>query len=111
MQDKLLIATRIKKTITYIDGATINFPHVERFLRNKIIGACYELLESVYSANVYKDDDHKKEILVKVKMVEYYVKTSLDKELISYKKFEVIGRNLLEINNMIKAWLKNEKSK
>ena len=108
MQDKLLIASKVKKTIEYIEKCTINYPHTEVILKNKIIESCYELLELVYMANVHKEDVHKKNIIVKIRMIEYYVKISLNKQLISFKKYENIGNHLLEINKMVIVWLKNE---
>jgi hypothetical protein len=111
MQDKLLIATRVKKTIEYIEKVLINYPQSEIILKNKIISSCYDLLELVYRANIFKETIYMKEILVKIRMIEYYIKTSLDKKVMSYKKYENIGNNLLEINKMITSWIKNEKNR
>ena len=55
MQDRLLIATKLKKTIEYIEKVTVNYPHAENVLKNKIIDTCYKLLELVYRSNIYKD--------------------------------------------------------
>ena len=44
-------------------------------------------------------------------MINYYVEKSLDKKLISFKKYENIGKHLLEINKMVNVWMKNEKNK
>lgn len=44
-------------------------------------------------------------------MINYFVKVSLDKKLISFKKYEIIGKHLLEINKMTNTWLKHEKEK
>lgn len=111
MQDKLLIATRVKKTIEYIEKVLINYPQSEIVLKNKIMSSCYDLLELVYRANIFKETIYMKEILVKIRMIEYYIKTSLDKKVMSYKKYENIGNNLLEINKMINSWIKNEKNR
>lgn len=111
MQDKLLIATRIKKTIEYIEKAISNYPHTEVILKNKIMDSCYDLLELVYKANVHKNDKYMKDLIVRIRMINYYIKVSLDKKLISFKKYEVVGRHLLEINKMTNTWMKNEKEK
>lgn len=111
MQDKLLIATRVKKTIEYMEKVLKNYPQSEIILKNKIITSCYDLLELVYRANIFKEIIYKKEILVKIRMIEYYIKISLDKKVLSYKKYENIGNHLLEINKMITSWIKNEKNK
>jgi len=111
MQDKLLIITKIKKTISYVENVLINFPKTEYVLKNNIISSFFELLELIYKANIHKDIFFMKESIVKIRMIEYYIKISLEKKLISFKKYENIGKYLLEINKMINAWAINEKDK
>lgn len=111
MSDKLIIAIKIKKTIEYVDKVLINYPKVEYVLRNNIINTFYILLENVYRSNIYKDTKYMKECIVNIKMIEYYIKISLDKKLLSYKKFENIGKYLLEINKMLNSWIMYEKSR
>lgn len=111
MQDKLLIITRIKKTIEYIEKMVKNYPHSEVILKNKIIDNCYQLLEISYRANIYKNVDFMKDIIVRIRMLEFYIKKSLDKKVISYKKYEIIGNHLLEINKMVNVWILNEAKK
>ena len=108
MQDKLLISARMKKTIEYVSKAVKNYPHEYVPLRNKMMNTFLELLEHSYRANLFKEEDDMKEMLVKIKMIEYYTKISYDYELINIKKFENIGKHLLEINKMINSWVKNE---
>ena len=80
MQDKLLIVSKIKKTISYVDNVLINFPNTEHILKNNIISNFYDLLELVYKANIHKDVFFMKESLVKIRMIEYYIKISLEKK-------------------------------
>ena len=68
-------------------------------------------MELSYRAGLFKDINYMKEILIKIKMIEYYIKISYDYKLISLKKFENIGLHLLEINKMVNSWIKNEKSR
>jgi len=111
MQDKLLIATKVKKTIEYIEKMVLNYPHTEVILKNKIMDSCYDVLELVYKANVFKDTNYMKELIVKIRMLNYYIEVSLNKKIISFKKYENIGKYLLEISKMINVWMKNEKEK
>lgn len=111
MQDKLLIISKIKKSIIYLEKILINFPNTEHILKNNIISSYYDLLELVYKANIHKEIFYMKESIVKIRMIEYYIKTSLEKKFISFKKYENIGKHLLEINKMINAWFLNEKNK
>lgn len=48
MKDKLLIITKIKNTIEYIDKTISNFPNKERDLKSRIINTMYNLLENTY---------------------------------------------------------------
>lgn len=111
MQDRLLIIIKIKKTIDYVDKVLINYPKVEYTLKNNIISTFYLLLENVYRSNIYKNTTYMKESIVNIKMIEYYIKVSLDKEIISFKKFDNIGKYLLEINKMMNSWMANEKNR
>ena len=111
MQDRLLIASKIKKTIEYLEKVTVNYPHTENVLKNEITRVSYNVLELVYKANIYRDLSYMKEILVQIRMLEYFVKKSLDKKLINFKKYENIGNHLLEINKMVNAWIYSEANK
>lgn len=111
MHDKLLIVTKIKKTIQYLEKITVNYPNKEYVLKNKINEASYNILELAYKANIHKEINYMKDIIVQIRMLEYYIKLSLDKKIINYKKYENLGNYLLEINKMITSWAYNEKKK
>lgn len=111
MQDKLLISSRIKKTIEYVKKSTDNYPHEYIWLKNKIIDSYDILLRLSYRSNLFKKTDDMKEMLVEIKMIEYYIKISYSYKLISIKKFENIGKYMLEINKMINSWVMNETSR
>ena len=104
MADKFLVLDKIKKTNTYIENTIYNFPHIYTILKNNI-------LELSYKANLYQDNSTKKELVIKIRILEYYIKQAFDKQLISYKKFNNIGNYLLDINKMINAWIKSETKK
>lgn len=111
MQDKLILNNKIKKTIIYVEKIIDNFPNKYYVLKDKIILSFYQLLELAYKANIHKEKIYMKEILVKIRMIEYYIKVSFNKKLISYKKFDNIGKYLLEINKMVNSWIIYEKNK
>ena len=108
MHDRLIIATKTKKTIEYIEDTVRNYPHKELMLKNRLINTCYDLLENVYYANLTKDINSMKNVIVKIKMIDYCLKISCHRKLISLKKYESIGNYLLEINKMVNVWIKNE---
>ena len=50
--------------------------------------SCYSILENIYRANIKQDIEDKKDIVVNIRMLNFYLEESLNKELISKKKFE-----------------------
>lgn len=111
-EDKLLIITKLKKIYEYILKSLINYPHKYIELRNNIDKTITEMIELCYIANNGLDKE-KNQILClsKLSMVDYYLKLSYKNEIISKKKYESISKHLLEINLMLKGWIKsNEKS-
>ena len=111
MKDKLLIIDKIKKTITYIENSIYNYPHKYIVLKNNISTTLYDILELSYKANIYQDVNYMKDLIIKIRILEYYIKKSNDLKLISYKKFYNIGSFLLEIIKMTNAWIKYATSK
>ena len=111
MQDNLLIARSVRKTINYVEKNIYNFPNEYKVLKERIINSCYDILENVYRANLYQNITSKREVLVQIRMLNYYLKQALDKELITKKKFLSYGKHLMEIHNMVYSWCDYEKSK
>lgn len=111
MQDKLIITTKLKQTREYIDKVVTNYPNKEVVLKNQIEESCFNLIRLSYKANLYKELNIMKDIIIEIRMLEYYMKISLEKTLISFKKCEIIGNYLLEIIKMANSWLIREKSK
>ena len=111
MSDKLLIITKLKKTIEYIDKILDNYPHKYIELKKRLIDSLFDILEYSYMANNNIDRYNNKRIcIVKLEMIDYYLKLSYEKKIITKRKYEVISNYLLEITKMIFGWI-NEKSK
>lgn len=110
MHDRLIISIKAKNTIEYIEKTVSNYPHEYLELKTRIINTSYDLLENIYYANLTKDINDMKGIIVKLKMLDFYFKQSVHKKLINLKKYESIGNYLLEINKMTSGWIKHEKS-
>ena len=112
MSDKLLIITKLKKTIEYIDKILDNYPHKYIELKQRLIDSLFDLLELAYLANNNIDrNNNKGKCIVKLEMIEYYLKLSYKKDIISKKKFESISNYLLEIKKMLFSWKNYEESK
>ena len=108
--ERLMIASSTRKTIRYIEGNISNLPNKNIVLKNKIIESCYSILENVYRANIFQDVDDKKEIIVNINMLNFYLEEALRKDLISSKKFESYVKHLIEIDKMTRSWFNYEKS-
>lgn len=72
MTDKLLIASKYKKTIEYILNIMDNYPHKYYELKTKIINTSFDILENIYLTNI--DNNYKKYLIPKIKMLDYYMK-------------------------------------
>lgn len=88
MNDKLLIASKYKKTIEYILKITDNYPHRYLDLKSNISDTCFDILENIYIGNINKDE--KKLIIPKIKMLDYYLKLSYKYDVITKRKYEVV---------------------
>ena len=113
MQERLLIATRVKQTIAYVSKSVENYPHQENVLKNHLLGSFDYLLRLVYLSNIHvgeKKIEYRRDLLVELKMIDHYLKISCEKKLISLKKYHSLGTYLLDINNMILGWIKHETS-
>ena len=73
--------------------------------------SCYSILENIYRANIKQDIEDKKDIVVNIRMLNFYLEESLNKELISKKKFENYTNYLIEIDKMARSWFKYEESR
>lgn len=111
MIDNLIIAKDMKKTILYLEKVLENFPNSEKCLRDNIISTNYEILELIYLTNELKDkESNQKKIIAKIKMLDFYLKISMEKGYISYKKYTQTGNFLIEIIKKIRCWINNEES-
>lgn len=106
MNDKLLIASKYKKTIEYILKITDNYPHRYLDLKSNISDTCFDILENIYIGNINKDE--KKLIIPKIKMLDYYLKLSYKYDVITKRKYEVVSNYLLELTKMIIGWINEE---
>lgn len=110
--DNSKIVLRLKKTIIYMDKILDNFPKNELVLKTRISNSLYDCLEYSYDVYYSNDMDKIKIILTKLKMIDFYLKISFDKNIISRKNISNLGIHLRDITNMYYGWFKSyEKSK
>ena len=110
MKDNFRIVTSFKRLISYLDKIIVNYPNNERVLKDKITNTLYDTLELIYLANELDERRvFQKKIVVKIKILDYYLKQSCDKKYISYKKYNKISNHLLNILKQVYGWIKYEK--
>lgn len=108
MNDKLLIITRIKKTIEHVTKTLDNYPKKHIELKRHIIDTLFNILELSYLANNnFEKQKNQVHMIVKIYLVDYYLKLSYKNDLMSKRKYEMLSKKLFEINKMIRAWMNN----
>ena len=99
---KLLINT--EKTIRYINDIIINFPKKEKILKENIEKSMYEIIECIFSYKINKSVKIKinnlHNLLIKLSMLDFYIRTSFFKKLINAHKHEVTAKYILEIKKI-----------
>ena len=106
MNDRLLLAKKCKKTIEYILNTCENYPHKYLELKNRIVNTSFDILENIYISNL--ESSNKKNIIPKIKMLDYYLKLSYKKDIITKRKYEVTSSYLLELTKIIIGWINEE---
>ena len=112
MKDNLKVIANMKKTILYLNKIIINFPNNEKVLKDKISNTLFEVLECMYMANEVNNYNrilYQKKIVSKIKMIDFYLKISLDKKYISFKKYQKVCHHLLDDLKLIYGWIRYEK--
>lgn len=109
--EKFIIARRTRQTINYIIKNTDNFPNQYIIMKNNIKEECYSMLRNIYKANVLKDINDKKEIIVNIMMLNYYLDEALRINILTKKKFLSYAKYLYEIDSMVRSWIINEKNR
>ena len=99
------LLTNTYKTVNYINKILLNYPKKEVVLKNNIERDCYEIVELIFAYNINNTDrireKNLKDLLIKVSMLDFYMRVSFDKKIISKHQYEVLGRFIIEIRKMI----------
>ena len=112
---KFKVIELIRDMIITIDKQMDNFPKKEIELKNRIRTNTYDILETAYEANILENVDLKKQlickIIAKIKIVDFLLSLSYDKQLITQKKYIKLGERLDDIAKYANGWLKSFKNK
>lgn len=101
------------KTINYINKLLINYPKKEVVLKHNIESNCYELIESIFAYNINETwrikEKYLKDVLIKLSMLDFYIRVSYDKKILSRHQLDVVCRFMIEIKKMVYGLKKKEK--
>lgn len=112
--EQLELINDYKKTMKFLEKTIQVFPKSERVLKDRMIDNLYEILELIYMSNITNDRKlYQSKVIAKLKMLDFYLSQSLEKNYIGYDKYNKCGNYLIKIVNLTEAWMIStyEKSK
>lgn len=112
--EQLELINEYKKTMCFLEKTIQVFPKSERVLKDRMVDNLYEILELIYMSNIASERNlYQSKIIAKLKMIDFYLSQSLEKNYIGYDKYNKCGNFLIKIVNLTEAWMfsTNEKSK
>ena len=111
--EKFRVIEFIRQLILAVDKELDNFPKKDIEIKNRIRASSYDLLELAYEANTAEDIEFKKIQLTKmvsrVKIIDFLLNLSLDKVLITQKKYYKLAARIDDIIKYTTGWFKSLK--
>ena len=107
--EKFKVIQFIRELIIMIDKKMDNFPKKDIEIKNRIRSNSYDILEIVYEANIEQNLSRKKALLnkvvAKIKIVDFLLNMSYDKEIITAKKYYKFGEKMDDITKYVIGWI------
>ena len=108
-QERFKVVNFIREFILLVDAKMDNFPKKEIELKNRIRMNSYDILELCYEANNVEDKEKKKELIIlmlsKIKVIDFLLNLSYDKEIINQKQYYRFGTKMDDITKFTCGWL------
>lgn len=99
----------IRQLIIAIDKEMENFPKKDNELKSRIRSNSYDILELIYEANSSQNVELKisliQKILAKVKVIDFLLNLSYDREIITSKKYLKLANRIDDITKYATGWL------
>ena len=112
-EEKFKVLQFIRELLIIIEEQMDNFPKKDIELKNRIRNNSYDLLELVYNANLIKEKEEKIKSLnlavAKIKVIDFLVNLSYDKQIITAKKYFKIGNKMDDIIKYATGWINSLK--
>lgn len=109
-EEKFKVIQFIRELLLKIDKELDNFPKKDIEIKNRIKNSSYDLLELSYEANTTIDIEYKKKLLLKItakiKVIDFLINLSYDKQLITEKKYYKLAQKMDDIVKYTSGWLK-----
>lgn len=109
------LLSNLEKTINYINKELLNYPKYDVVLRNNIESTMYNLVELIHSYRITTNNRVKEknlyDFIIKLSMLDYYIRISYEKRIINSHKLVVITNFLIEIRKIVYGVIRSEKSK
>ena len=107
--EKFKIIEFIRQLIIAIDKEMENFPKKDNELKSRIRSNSYDILELIYDANSSQNVELKisliQKILAKVKVIDFLLNLSYDREIITSKKYLKLANRIDDITKYATGWL------
>lgn len=114
-EEKFKILQFIREFIVRTEKELESFPKKDIEIKKRIKDNGYDLLEIVYEANITEDTSKNRDLLekgiAKIKLIDFLINLSYDKELISQKKYIKLSEKLDDIVKYISGLLKKTNSR
>lgn len=112
-KEKFKVINFIRELLVNIDKNLDNFPKKDIEIKNRIRNASFDLLELVYEANTTESDENRIELInksiAKVKIIDFLINLSYDKQIINNKRYLKFGEAMDEIVKYLVGWKKSIK--
>ena len=109
-KEKFKVIEFIREFILLIDSKMENFPKRDIEVKNRIRTNSYDILELSYQANSTTDKKEKRKLLnliiAKIKVIDFLLNLSYDKEIINQKQYYKFGTKMDDITKYTAGWLK-----
>lgn len=108
-EEKFKVINFIREFILLVDSKMENFPKKEIELKNRIRMNLYDILELCYQANGIMNKEKKKELIIlilsKIKVIDFLLNLSYDKQIINQKQYYKFGTKMDDITKYTCGWL------
>lgn len=110
-KEKFKVINFIRELLVNIDKNLDNFPKKDIEIKNRIRNNSFDLLELVYEANTTENDERRIELIdkaiAKIKIIDFLINLSYDKQIINNKRYLKFGEAMDEIIKYLVGWRKS----